>query len=62
MKVLYLVLYILAAVCFAIAAFSRASVDANGNRAGGRGVALVPLGLLLWVLVPLLQTLQTLED
>lgn len=63
MRVIYLLLYILAAVCFAIAAFTgRATVDSNGARAGGRGLVLVPLGLFFWVLVPLIQTLETLED
>lgn len=62
MRVLYLVLYILAAVCFAVAAFSRSTVDSNGTREGGRGLALLPLGLLLWVLVPLIQTLQSVDD
>lgn len=62
MKVLYLVLYILAAGCFAVAAFSRSTVDSDGNRSGRRGVALLPLGLLFWVLVPLIQTLDALDD
>lgn len=53
MTVLYLILLLLAAVCFAVAAFNRASVDS-----GTRSVNLVALGLFLWVLVPLIETLQ----
>lgn len=56
MDVLYLLLLIGAAVCFALAAF-RAE---RGGVAVPR-VNLVALGLLLWVLVPLLQTLQSLD-
>lgn len=57
MKVLYLILLVLAAACFAVAAFTR-----RDTLDGGRGVTLVPLGLLFWVLVPLLQTLQSVDD
>jgi hypothetical protein len=57
MKVLYLVLLLLSAVCFAVAAFTRRDTLDNG-----RSISLVPLGLLLWVLVPLLQTLQSVDD
>jgi hypothetical protein len=59
MNVLYLVLLLLAAICFAVAAFTGRSVlDSNGARTGGRGLALIPLGLLFWVLVPLIQTID----
>lgn len=57
MTVLYLILLVLAAVCFAVAAFRGAS-QALDN---GRGVNLVALGLLFWILVPLLQALQAVE-
>ena len=56
LRVLYLLLYIGAALCFAIAAFS--SRRASANRASR--VAVLPLGLLLWVLVPLIQSLVSL--
>lgn len=59
MKVLYLLLYILAAVCFALSAFFRNTVDANTP---GRGVNLVAAGLFFWVLVPLLVTVQAVDD
>jgi hypothetical protein len=48
MHALYLVLYIIAAVCFALAAADRVTARVN----------LVALGLLAWVLVPLIQTAQ----
>ena len=44
---IYLVLYIVAAVCFAVVALG----------VGGR-VNLLALGLLAWVLVPLIQAAQ----
>jgi len=47
MIALFLLLYILAAVCFVLSAFA-ASV---------RRVNLLALGLFFWVLVPLIQTL-----
>ena len=56
MKVLYLVLLLLSAVCFAVAAFTRR------DTLDGRSISLIPLGLLFWVLVPLLQTLQSVDD
>lgn len=56
MTVLYLILLLLAAVCFAVAAFTR-----RDHLDSGRGVSLVPLGLFFWVLVPLLQTLQSVD-
>jgi hypothetical protein len=51
MTLLYLILLIAAAVCFGMAAFA-------SNRRGRGRVNLMALGLLLWVLVPLLQTLD----
>ena len=47
MVVIYLLLLIGAAVCFGLAVFGRATPRVN----------LTALGLLLWVLVPLIQTL-----
>lgn len=52
MVVIFLLLLIGAAICFALAAFN----VALGDR--GRGVNLVALGLLLWVLVDVIQQLQ----
>lgn len=48
MTVLYLILLILATVCFGAAASNRVASRVN----------LVALGLLLWVAVPLIQTIQ----
>ncbi len=50
MLVLFLILLVLAAACLAAATFG----------AGPRRVNLLALGLLLWVLVPLIQTVQAL--
>lgn len=49
MHALYLILYVLAAACFALSAFgwSRATWR-------DRSPALFPLGLLFWILVPLI--------
>jgi len=52
MSILFLLLLVGAAVCFAIAAF----VKSQPVR-----INFVALGLLLWVLVPLLQTLLQLD-
>lgn len=54
MNALYLILLVLSAGCFALASFGRGRFD---NR-----VSLLPLGLLFWVLVPLLQSLRALSD
>jgi hypothetical protein len=51
MEVIYLLLYIIAAVCFGLGAFSPAVVRFN----------LVSAGLLAWVLVPLLHLLVGME-
>ncbi len=61
MKVIYLLLYIVAAVCFGLAAFSRSGV---GSKVGARtgSIDLLAAGLLAWVLVPLLQQLQLVDD
>jgi hypothetical protein len=59
MRTLYLILYIVAAVLFLIAAFVTWSPPANS--AVGR-VNLMALGLLAWVLVPLIQTADRLND
>lgn len=52
MVVIYLLLLIGAALCFGFAAFGRSTPKVN----------LVALGLLLWVLVPLIQTLVRVID
>lgn len=49
MNVLYLILYLLAAICFLAAASGRVAAKYN----------LVALGLLFWVLVPLIQTIKS---
>lgn len=52
MKTLYLILYVIAAGCFALAAFVReTSMPPRIN--------LLALGLLAWVLVPLIELTQT---
>lgn len=60
MTKIYLILYILSAVSFLIALFwGYAGNDGNGAGAGRNfpvRVNLLALGLLLWVLVPLIQT------
>jgi len=49
-KTLYLILYVVAALCFALSAFGVGHGDARmANR------SLVSLGLLAWVLVPLVE-------
>lgn len=55
MTVLYLLLLVLAAACFAANVFGRAVGTTN------RPVNLVALGLFFWVLVPLLQTISALD-
>ena len=68
MRTLYLILYIIAAACFAIAAFihTRARTDIGTPGAHRPGplttVYLVALGLLAWVLVPLINTIDILAD
>lgn len=54
MDVVYLLLLVGAVVCFALAAFR-----GEGYAHGRRTVSLVALGLLLWVLVPTLQHLDS---
>ena len=62
MNIIYLLLYIVAAVCFGLAAFTGRSTV--GPRGGGRSVNvnLVAAGLLAWVLVSVLQQLQLVDD
>lgn len=56
LALIYLLLYLGAAVCFALA-----TVAARRGAAGPvTRVYLVPLGLLSWVLVPLIQTFVSL--
>jgi hypothetical protein len=49
MHALDLILYVLAAACFALSAFSWSQASWRE-----RGPLLMPLGLLFWVLVPLI--------
>jgi hypothetical protein len=58
MDTLYVILYLLAAVCFAVAAFFVSSASAATNNFVTR-VNLVALGLLFWVLVPLIQQIDS---
>ena len=51
MDVLFLLLFIVGAVCFGMAAFGRAVGNVN----------LIALGLLAWILVPLLEALTALD-
>lgn len=53
MEVLYLVLYIVAAILFALASFAPTATTGATARFN-----LVALGLLAWVLVPLIQTID----
>lgn len=55
METVYFILLLLGALCFAGAALGRAAVDANRG-AGVRSLGLLPLGLLFWILVPMIQT------
>lgn len=55
MTVVYLILLLLAAVCFAAGSLGR-NVDRNG-----RSVNLVALGFFFWSLVPLIQTIRALD-
>lgn len=55
MVVLYILLLIAAAVCFALAVVGFAPARRTPTGAGSYN--LIALGLLLWVLVPLIQTL-----
>lgn len=50
MHTLYFILLAVGALCFLIAAAGHATVAA-----GRRPIALVPLGLLAWILVPLIE-------
>ncbi len=56
MRTIYLVLFILGAVCFLAASFW----DARVTDRSGRYINLVALGLLFWILVPLVQTARAL--
>lgn len=54
METIYFLLYLVAAICFALAAF-------RGDRVFDRWtVNLVALGLLSWVMVPLIHSLRAL--
>jgi hypothetical protein len=60
MRTLYLILYIIAAVLF-IAAAATQYRPTTGGPAVAR-INLLALGLLAWVLVPLIQTADRLND
>lgn len=61
MRTLYLILLIAAGACFALAIVLPTPVVARGE---GRPLSfnLIATGLLLWVLVPLIQTADRLGD
>jgi len=59
MKTLYLILYILAAVCFLLAALTYRPVAPATPGRPVYTIHLVALGLLLWVLVPLIELAKT---
>jgi hypothetical protein len=60
MDTLYLILYIAAAICFLVAAFAVTATAAATTRVTAR-VNLVALGLLFWVLVPLINHIDTMN-
>lgn len=60
MDTFYLVLLVLSALCFLGAAGGRAAVGGDGvGRDGVKALALLPLGLFFWVLVPVIETART---
>jgi uncharacterized membrane protein len=59
MNAIYLVLYILAFVCFVVAAFLRPIAGPPVNAWHPLKVTLIAAGLALWVLVPLVAGFQT---
>lgn len=62
MKVLYVILLVVAAICFAAAAYiSSRPVTTNGAGQVRPMPHLVALGLLAWVLVPLIQHIDALD-
>lgn len=56
MHTLYFILLILGALCFAAATIGQAALTT-----GRRAIGLLPLGLLFWILVPLIQVGRTLH-
>jgi hypothetical protein len=58
MDTLYVILYLLAAICFVVAAFFVSTASAATNNVVTR-VNLVALGLLFAVLVPLIKTIDS---
>lgn len=64
MTTLYFILYLLSAVCFIAAAFAHYGIttatDGQARLTGVARVNLVALGLLFWVLVPLIVTARAL--
>jgi hypothetical protein len=62
MDILYLVLLIISALCFVVAAFYAPTVvNTTSPPHPVTRVNLVALGLLAWVLVPLIQTIDSLS-
>ena len=61
MDTLYLVLYVLAAVCFLVAAFAVSTATTATNTFVTR-INLVALGLLFWVGVPLIMHIDSMVD
>jgi hypothetical protein len=65
MDTLYLILYIAAALCFLIAAFVASVVTRTDGTVRSPALTarfnLVALGLLFWVLVPLIHLIDTMD-
>ena len=61
MDIVYFILLLLGALCFARAATGFATTDARGD-GGRRDLSLVPLGLLFWISVSLLQAGRVVFD
>lgn len=61
MGAIYLVLEILAFVCFVIAVCIRPVVGPPGNVWHPLKLTLIAAGLALWILVPIIQGLQTMS-
>lgn len=62
MTVIYLLLLLGAAICFGVAAFAGHVASSHDTGSARARVNFVALGLLLWVLVPLIETLVNLTD
>lgn len=63
MDVLYFFLLLIGAVCFAVAATERLSArTGNGERNGVQSLAFLPLGLLFWISVALIESGRVVFD